>query len=132
MKEFCIDSVDSDLKLILNDLKGDYFTVHLVSNHLTVVREIYAYTRPCSFPDLMESLAIYEKPWTGVKRWESLEGEFKFSASCNIRGNVTFEIELVHYGIAEEWLVKTQLNTEFGQLPKLAKAARSFFGDLYS
>jgi len=129
MKEFCIKSVDSDLRLVFNNFNGVYFTVHLVSIYLTVVRKVWVFSEPCDFPDLIESLASYEKPWKGVRRWESLEREFMFSATCNIRGNVTFEIELVHYDIAEYWLVKTQLNSEFGQLPNLAKAARSFFGD---
>ena len=92
------------------------------------MREVWAYTDAYGFADLMEHLASYEKPWLGAKSWESIEGEFKFSATCSKLGQVTFELELSHYGCAEEWLLKIQINSELGQLPKSAKSARRFFG----
>ena len=128
MNEFRIKSVDTDLELILSDIKGEYFKVRLVSGHINVVREVWAYTDAYGFADLMEHLATYEKPWLEAQRWESIEGEFKFSATCSKLGKVTFELEFCHYGCSEEWQVKTQLNSELGQLPKLAKSAKKFFG----
>ena len=77
---------------------------------------------------LMEGLAFHEKGWSDRQQWETIKGEFKVSAKCSKLGQVTFEIEFSHYGCAEEWLVKTQLNTELGQVPRLAKSARAFFG----
>lgn len=70
-------------------------------------------------------LSSYEKPWTDIKRWESIDGEFKISAACSRLGKVTFELELSHYGFSEEWAVKTQLNSETGQLPRIAKSAQA-------
>lgn len=129
MSEFRIKSVESDLEMILSDIKGDYFKVRVVSAHLNAIREVWAYTDASGLADFMEHLASHEKPWAGTEHWESLEGEFKFSAKCSLLGRVTFEIELSHEGCAEEWLVRTQLSSELGQLPKLAKSARAFFGE---
>ena len=129
MKEFRIKSYDSDLELILSDIKGDYFKARIVSNHINSVREVYAYTDSYGFADMMESLASHEKGWQDERQWETIEGEFKVSAACSKLGKVTFEIELSHYGCSEEWILKTQLNSELGQLPKLAKSARAFFGE---
>lgn len=128
MKEFRIKSSDSDFELILSDIQGDYFKARIASKHINTVREVYAYTDAYGFADMMESLASHEKGWSDIQRWETIEGEFKVSIKCNKLGKVTFEIEFSHYGCAEEWLVKTQLNTELGQLPRLAKSARAFFG----
>lgn len=128
MNEFKIKSVDSDLELTIGELKEDFFTARVVSGHLNAEREVYAYTDAYGFGHFLEKLAAYEKPWLQAERWESLEGEFKIYATCSKLGHVTFELELSHVGCSEEWLVKTQLNSELGQLPKLAKSARAFFG----
>jgi len=128
MKEFRIKSSDSDLELILSDIQGDYFKARIASDHINSVREVYAYTDAYGLADMMESLASHEKGWPDIRLWETIEGEFKISAKCSKLGKVTFEIEFSHFGYAEEWLVKTKLNTELGQLPRLAKSTRAFFG----
>jgi len=128
MNEFQIKSSDTDLVLILSDVKGDYFKVQLVSSHLNVTREVWAYTDAYGFADLLEELASKIKPWEGEKTWQSIEGEFIFSVSCSSIGKIKFKIELNHYGNNEEWELTTEINSEFGQLPHLAKLARDFFG----
>jgi hypothetical protein len=128
MKEFRIKSSDSDLELVLSDIQGDYFKARLSSDHINSVREVYAYTDAYGVADMMESLSSQEKGWSDIRRWETIEGEFKVATKCSKLGQVTFEIELSHYGCSEEWLVKTQLKTELGQMPRLAKSARAFFG----
>ena len=129
MTDFRIKSTSSDLELLLTDIKGDYFVANITSNHLRVVREVWAYTDAHGFADLFEWLAFQKKPWDKKQSWESLEGEFKFSAACNSLGKITFELELQNQGCAEEWEIKTQITSEFGQLPILAKRARRFFGE---
>ena len=129
MTKFQIKSSDTDLMLILSDINGDYFKAQLVSSRLNAMREVWAYTDAYGFADLLEQLASREKPWEGEEIWQSIEGEFKFSASCNHVGKVKFRVELNHIGHAEEWEAKTEINSEFGQLPHLAKSAREFFGE---
>ena len=110
-------------------MKGDYFVAQIESSHLNVTREVWAYTDAHGFADLFEWLASQKKPWNEKQSWESLEGEFKFSSTCSSLGTITFEVELQHQGCAEEWQIKTQISSEFGQLPTLAKRARRFFGE---
>ena len=126
--ELKLKSSDTDLEISFTNINGDNFTVQIISSNLNVKREVWAYTDAHGLAELFEWLANQKKPWGKKEKWESLEGEFTFSASCSSLGTVTFEIELNHYGCAEEWLVKTQISSEFGQLPTLAKQARSFFG----
>lgn len=130
MSEFIIKSSTSDLALVLSDIKGDYFKASLQSSHLNAIREVYAYTDAYGFADLIEFLASQKQPWKGEEGWESLEGEFKLTATCSVLGKVTFKIILSERtGGDEEWLVETGLAYELGQLEKLAKSARAFFGE---
>lgn len=128
MNEFIIKSSDSDLKLVLSDIKGDYFKVGLVSNHLTAFREVWAYTDAYGFADLLENISSLQKPWKDEVIWITIEGDLKISITCNILGKVKFQIELSSTGEEEDWFVKTYLNTELGQLEHIAKTARKFFG----
>lgn len=128
MNEFVIKSADSDLKLVLSDIKDDYFKVNLISDHLTVFREVWAYTDAYGFADLLENIASMQKPWEDEVSWETIEGDLKIKITCNILGKVKFQIELSSTGEDEDWSVKTYLNTELGQLEHLAKSARKFFG----
>jgi Family of unknown function (DUF6228) len=129
MDEFRIKSCSSDTELLFTHTNSDYFVAEIASSHIKAVREIWAYTDSYSFADLIEWMASQEHPWKGAQYWESLEGEFKFSATCNSLGQVTFEVGLNHCGITEEWSIKTQICSEFGSLPILAKSARKFFGE---
>jgi Family of unknown function (DUF6228) len=129
MKEFRIKSSLSDVELRLFNIQGDYFTVEIVSGSMKAIREVWAYTDAYTFADLIEALASHDRPWEGSECWESLEGEFKFSATCTKLGQVMFEIELSQSGNAEFWLIKSQIRSDFGTLPILARSARVFFGN---
>lgn len=105
MSEFIIKSSTSDLSLVLSDINGDYFKATLQSPHQNAVREVYAYTDTYGLADLMEFLSSQKKPWVGEESWESLEGEFKLTATCSILGQVIFKIILSEKtGKDEEWL----------------------------
>jgi hypothetical protein len=129
MDEFRIKSCSSDIELLLSQIQNDYFVAEIASSHMKAVRKVWAYTDSYDFADLVEWMASQDRPWEGTQYWESWGGEFKFSCECNSLGQVTFEIELNHFGVAEEWSVKTQILSEFGHLPILAKSARKFFGE---
>ena len=129
MDEFRIKSCSSEIELLLSQKQNDYFVAEIISSHMKAVRKVWAYTDSYSFADLMEWMAVQDRPWEDTQYWESWEGEFKLSSTCNSLGQVTFEIELNHFGAAEEWLIKTQIFSEFGYLPILSKSARKFFGE---
>lgn len=124
---FTIKSRESDLRLIVSDVKGEYFTVTVVSNQLTATRNVCTYTDSHGFPNFLERLSLYEKPWDGEESWNGIEGEFKIFGSCSSLGVVTFRIQLVYYG-RENWRVETELKTEMGQLLEIAHLARRLFG----
>jgi hypothetical protein len=129
MKEFRIKSSLSDIELRLFNIQGDYFTVEIVSGSMKAIREVWAYTDAYTFADLIEALAFHERPWEGSKSWESLKGEFKFSATCTKLGQVMFEVELSQSENTECWLIKSQIRSDFGALSTLARYARVFFGN---
>lgn len=128
MTEFRIVSSETKATLLFTGIKGDYFRVALESGPVNASRDVWAYTDAHGLADLFEWMASQSKPWSGTEGWESIEGEFKVYASCSVLGAVTFNIELNHLGIAEEWRVASRIKSEFGQLPSLAIKARSFFG----
>lgn len=128
MNSFSIKSNVSDLALEFSNVKGDDFTVKLVSSHISANREVYAYTDSYTLADLLEWLARHEKPWLGEEHWESLEGEFKLYASCSSLGTVKFRVILNSYYGGEDWNIETILLSEMGQLPVFARSARLFFG----
>ncbi|MHA3025495.1 DUF6228 family protein [Chromohalobacter israelensis] len=113
--------------MLFSGIRGDYFTIVLLGP-VSANRNVWAYTDAHGLADLFEWMASKSKPWRGSEGWESIEGEFKFYASCSALGAVTFDIEINHPGIAEAWRVTTKIKTDFGQLPSLATKARSFFG----
>ena len=129
MSQFTIKSCNSDISLVLSNIKDDYFDVHITSSTVNVIRTVYAYTNAYLFADLMEHLASFDTPWLEIETWGSLEGEFKFTATCDSLGHVTFNIDLRKFTGSEDWSVVIDIASEFGQLPQLAKAARSFFGE---
>lgn len=124
---FEIKSVDSDLKFTFTDIVKDSFKIIISSNSLNTVREVYSFTDSDGIAKLLEELASKSTPWPGREEWESLEGEFKISATCNHFGHVKFCIEIHQIGSDEDWSVNAELKTEFGQLPKIAKSARKCF-----
>lgn len=128
MSEFRIESSETEATLLFTGIRGDYFTVVLSSGPVNASRDVWAYTDAYLLADLFEWMAAQTKPWSGTEGWESIEGEFKIYASCSTLGAVTFDIEMNHLGIAEEWRLKGQIKSEFGQLPRLSTKARSFFG----
>ncbi len=123
-----IKSTVSDLRLEIYDLKDEFFTARIVSNHLTSIREVYTYTDSHGFPNLLERLALQRGPWEGEEIWEGIEGDFTFGASCSPLGKVTFRIRMASCFLDEEWSIESLLITELGQLKEIAKDARRFFG----
>ncbi len=79
--------------------------------------------------DFFEGLQQEEKPWDGIKDWESWEKDFKISATCTSLGQVYFDIQLSSNADEDEaWIVQLKIRHDFGALPKLAKAAKAIFG----
>lgn len=128
MSEFTIKSNDSDLRLTLTDVNGDYFTAKVISDRLSAQISVWAHSDSYGFADLFDWLAIQDKPWDGEQSWQSLEGEFKVAATCSSLGVIMFKVYFERFGGDEDWKIETEIRSEMGQMPELARAARIFFG----
>src|SRR5690606_41495342 len=127
MSDFQIRSSETEATLLFSGIRGDYFTV-VLSGPVNASRDVWAYTDSHGLADLFAWMASQSKPWNGSEGWESIEGGLKISASCTMLGAVTFDIEMKHLGIAEEWRGFTQIQSGIGQVPSIATEARSAFG----
>ncbi|MEM8844502.1 MAG: DUF6228 family protein [Pseudomonadota bacterium] len=124
---FSIKSNSSDRELYFSNPQEDYFRVQLKGNVSATV-EVYAYTYSADLNEMLQKLASYKKPWAEEESWESLEGEFKLSATCSPLGTVEFRVFLWGFpGAPEEVRVKAGLVTELGQLENIAKCSQEFF-----
>ena len=54
MDEFRLASSDTNLELVLSDIRGDYCKAQILSDHVTVVREVWAYRDPYDSANLIE------------------------------------------------------------------------------
>ncbi len=128
MENFTIHSTSSDRSLTFTNCRGNYFQVDLKGAGVSASVEVYAYTDALGLNNLFQELSAYNKPWTGTKKWESLEGEFSISATCSTLGNVEFRINLKMLpGHPEESAISTGIASELGQLSHIAKEAERFF-----
>jgi len=115
-------------ELVFSNHKGEYFRVEIKGFELTAFTDVWAYTDANGLNQFFHELGCLERPWQGQRTWASIEGEFSISATCTSLGNVTFCVALRGLqGAAEEWSVEAGLETEFGQLAKIAKNAGLFF-----
>src|SRR5690606_39843651 len=91
-------------------------------------RKVSTYTDEFGVAKLFSKVDELGTPWHGVESWESLEGEFVINITCDSSGHVTIQIKLTQWnGGNEDWHITVHLNTELGQLTKIASEARAFF-----
>jgi hypothetical protein len=125
---FSINSVKSDRVLIFSHRVGEFFRAELKGHDLSASIKVSTYTDNDGLNQLFQELGSSERPWQGEKSWSSLEGEFTLSATCSSLGVVCFYVSLRAFpGAPEEWSVEAGLETEFGQLAKIAKWSDAFF-----
>lgn len=81
------------------------------------------------FANFFSELAAFDAPWKGSRTWSSLEGDLELAASCTNLGAVIFLVSMSGMsGATEEWRLQAGLETEFGQLQKLAADAKDLVG----
>ena len=104
------------------------FTVELTDCQLSATADVWAgYTHSapvCLFEEMAER-------WTGWKdrlTWQSLEGELKLECSHDGLGHIQVRVTLWSGCMPFDWKAEVTVNTEAGQLDKLARDARRFFG----
>jgi Family of unknown function (DUF6228) len=113
--------------LVISNLCGEGFTASIASTRINATLGVWTYGDSQSFADFIEDLSSQAKPWQGTETWESIEGEFKLSATCSNLGEVTFRIVLSDNDCPEPWQVTTGIKQGLGELTDLARSARKFF-----
>jgi len=125
---FSIHSVSSDRELIFRHHLEKYFQVELKSASISLATDVWATAEYYELNTFFQQLASFKTPWQGTQSWGSFEREFEISATCTTLGQVIFLVKLSGLsGNAEEWQGQTGLETEFGQLEKIAWNANIFF-----
>ena len=126
--QFILRSTQSDLRLEITNLRGEYLTARLESRYLSAGVDVCTYTDSHGLLNMLERLTRYERPWKDEEVWEGIERDLVIGARCSSLGAVTFRIELRQFRGEEDWRLTTELVTEMGMLPNIASAARAFFG----
>ena len=125
---FSIKSTHSDREIKFSKYNGEDFFVELKGG-ITATIKVYGYS-PHSY-DLAHwfvELGKHKTTWENEKKWESLEGEFKISASCSSLGQIYFVVSLRDLpGSEEEAFIQAGLETELGQIAKISNSASKFF-----
>ena len=125
---FSIHSVSSDRELIFRHHLEKYFQVELKSASISLATDVWATAEYYELNTFFQQLASFKTPWQGTQSWGSFEREFEISATCTTLGQVIFLVKLSGLsGNAEEWQAQAGLETELGQLEKIARNANIFF-----
>lgn len=127
---FSIHSTKSDHELAFRSYRGEQYQVELKGSGFSVLTDVWAgdLLYPQDLSNFFRQLANFTKPWNGSQDWESLEGELALSVTCTTLGQVNFQVEISQRtGASEAWSVRVGIETELGQLEKLAREAKLFF-----
>lgn len=126
-----IHSSNSSRTLRIHTPVDSYMTVAMEGHEITGVVQVWAETGEVEgLAMFFRELGSLETPWNGSRVWETIEGDFRLSASCSSLGAVTFVVTMNGLpGAAEEWQLHAGIATEFGQLPRLAAEAEALSRD---
>ena len=124
---FSIKSVRSDAELAFTGWDGDYFTVELRGTELSAACRIWGYTDCQLLVDLFQHVSTQSRGLTDVASWASIEGDLAITVRGDKLGHVFLKVELQHCRGVEDWHLTCMIETELGQLPKIAAAASRFF-----
>jgi len=120
-----ICSNSSNRELIFRDRYGEYIQV-VLAGEVSASTTIWLYTEADSLSDFFETLSSYNKPWKDTRTWTSIENDLSISVSSSSLGAVLFEITLRSLQGEEEWQINIGINSEFGQLNRIAKDVKDF------
>jgi hypothetical protein len=125
---FSIKSTTSDREICFSKYDGEDFIVEVKGN-VSGSTKVYGYApHTDNLAHWFSELGLHAEGWVETKTWESLEGEFKLSASCSSLGQVHFELSLrMLQGADEEAYIKVGLETELGQIEGISNEASRFF-----
>lgn len=119
-----IRSCSSDRELRISCANDACLLAELIGFPVSAKVEVWA--EPGDAAELhafFADLGKQERPWSGTREWQSIEGDFKLCATCNALGSVVFKVELHGLqGATEKWAVTAGLDYELGQLHRLLQS----------
>lgn len=125
---FRIHSVYSDREFIFSNNQESWFRIEVCSSTLRCTHSVWYEDTYPNVDKFFKDLAVSGKVWQGERKWESLEGDLKLSATCSRTGNVHLSIDIrQHTGGDEESNINTGLMIDLGQLNSIAEGMREFF-----
>jgi hypothetical protein len=121
-----LHSSTSNRSLRIEAATNSYLSAVLESHVLSGSVEVWAETGDVAgLAQFFGELGALDAPWSGSRTWVSIESDLELSATCTSLGAVTFKIGMRGLpGAPEEWRLEAGLETEFGQLARLATEAK--------
>jgi hypothetical protein len=117
---------------VFTAFEGDYFTVELQSKEVSAAHRVWGYTDCQTLVDLLFHVAKQERGWPDSPEWSSIERDLILRFSSDPLGHVVVQVVMTQRRGAEDWSVRAEIETELGQLPKIASRAAAFFsGDIW-
>ena len=124
-----IKSAHDGMTLEFSDRVGGYYRVSLSGSGFHGTCQVYAY-EPGTGPDkFFRDLATNWRGWQGKKEWLSLEGELRFSATCDSTGHTSLSVRLHSGPYPFDWSLSGVLLLEAGGLEGIVAEVEKFFGD---
>lgn len=119
-----IRSCTSNRELRISYARDSYLLVELVGFPVSASVEVWVETGgAASLQAFLADLGKQERPWTGMREWQSIEDDFKLAATCTALGHVVFNVQMRGLqGAPEEWAVTAGIGYELGRLERLSSS----------
>jgi hypothetical protein len=117
-----IRSCSSNRELKISCESDSYLLAELTGFPVSAKVEVWVETGDAAgLQAFLADLSKQVRPWSGIREWQSIEGDFELSATCTALGNVTFNVELRGLqGAPEEWAVTAGIDYELGHLEHIS------------
>jgi len=116
-----IRSCSSNRELKISRASDSYLLAELTGFPVSAKVEVWFETGDAAgLQAFLADLGKQGRSWSGKRAWQSLEGDFRLSATCTPLGNVVFNVELHGLqGATEKWAVTAGIDYELGQLERV-------------
>ncbi len=117
-----IRSCTSNRGLRISYARDSYLLVELAGFPVSASVEVWVETGDAArLQAFLADLGKQERPWNGMREWQSIEDDFNLSATCTPLGHVVFNVQMHGLqGAPEEWAVTAGIDYELGRLASLS------------
>jgi Family of unknown function (DUF6228) len=104
------------------------FSIRVACRGLNAAIQLYAWDVPEWPTALLDEMAERWRSWSGELTWESPYLEARLRCEQDRAGHVSIRVELRTGWADTDWSAAATVQTEAGQLERIARQARAFFG----